>query len=84
MGGRPLLPDASNGMRGDGLTLHQRNFRLSMRELFLSERVVLQWHSCPESSGVTVLGGVQEPWRCGTEGHGQWAWGVGWGWTWES
>ena len=27
--------------------------------------------------GVTVLGGGQEPWRCGTEGHGQWAW---WGW----
>jgi len=24
--------------------------------------------------GVTVPGGVQEPWRCGTEGHGQWAW----------
>ncbi len=28
--------------------------------------------------GVTVPGGVQEPWRCGTEGRGQWAW---WGWA---
>ena len=27
--------------------------------------------------GVTVHGGVQEPWRCGIEGCGQWAW---WGW----
>jgi len=26
---------------------------------------------------VTVPGGVQEPWRCGTEGRGQWAW-CGW------
>ena len=24
--------------------------------------------------GVTVLGGAQELWRCGTEGCGQWAW----------
>ena len=23
--------------------------------------------------GVTVLGGIQKPWRCGTEGCGQWA-----------
>ena len=22
--------------------------------------------------GVTISGGVQELWRCGTEGHGQW------------
>ena len=22
--------------------------------------------------GVAVSGGVQEPWRCGTEGYGQW------------
>ena len=31
---------------------------------------------------VTIPGGVQEPWRCGTWGHGQWVgWvglGVGW------
>ena len=23
---------------------------------------------------VTVPGGVHEPWRCGTEGRGEWAW----------
>jgi len=29
--------------------------------------------------GVTIHGGVSEPWRWGTEGHGWWAWwdGVG-------
>jgi len=26
--------------------------------------------------GVTILGGVPEQWRCGTELHGQWAWWV--------
>ena len=32
--------------------------------------------------GVTVPGGVQEPWRCGTEGRGLWArWGWAGGWT---
>ena len=32
--------------------------------------------------GVTVPGGVQELWRCGTEGRGQWAqWGWADGWT---
>ena len=29
--------------------------------------------------GVTIPGGVPEPWGCGTEGRGQWAWGVGGG-----
>ena len=24
--------------------------------------------------GVTVPGGIQEPWGCGTEGNGLWAW----------
>ena len=30
--------------------------------------------------GVAVSGGVQEPWRCGTEGYGQWATLVVGGW----
>ena len=30
----------------------------------------MQWHSCPGSGGVTIPGGVPEPWRCGTEGRG--------------
>ena len=28
---------------------------------------------------VTIPGGVPEPWRCGTEGHGQWVWWDGLG-----
>ena len=32
--------------------------------------------------GVTVPGGVPEPWRCGTEGRGQWAWWDGLGLDW--
>jgi len=32
---------------------------------------------CPGGSGVTVPGGTQKTWRCGTEGHGQWAWWSG-------
>ena len=38
----------------------------------------MQWHSCTGSGGVTILGGVPEPWRCDIEGRGQWAW---WGWA---
>ena len=47
-----------------------------MKKNFFSERVVMQWHSCPGSGGVTIHGGAPEQWRCGTEGRGQWArWG---------
>ena len=47
------------------------------QERFFSKRTVLRWHSCPWSGGVTVPGGVPEPWGCGTEGRGHG--GVGWG-----
>ena len=43
------------------------------------QRAVLQWHSCLWSGVVTIPGGVPEPWRCGTEGRGQWAWWGGLG-----
>lgn len=42
-----------------------------VRSSFFSERVMMCWHSCPGSFGVSVLGGVLEPWRCGPEGRGQ-------------
>ena len=32
------------------------------------------WHTL--SGKVTIPGGVEEPWRCGIEGCGQW-----WGWA---
>jgi len=41
--------------------------------LFCWLSVLSLWNG--EGGGVTVPGGVAEPWRCGTEGCGQW--GVG-------
>lgn len=36
----------------------------------------MQWHRCPGGGGVTLQGSVEELWRCGPEGCGQWAlWG---------
>lgn len=50
-------------------------------EEFLLRRVVRQWNGLPGGVvGVTVPGGGQEAWRCGTLGCGQWGWvGVGLG-----
>ena len=52
----------------------------------LSEAVVMHWHGLPRAQGdggVTIPGGVQEPWGCGTEGRGQWTqWGWAGGWIW--
>ena len=45
-------------------------FRLDIRNNSFSERVVMRWHSCAGSGGVTVPGGAQEPWRCSSEGRG--------------
>ena len=53
-------------------------FRLNIGKNF-SERAVMQWQSCPGGGGVTIPRGVQELWRCGTEGCGQWAWWDGLG-----
>ena len=44
-------------------------FKLDIGKNLFSERTMMQWHSCPGSGGVTVLGGVPEQ-RCGTEGRG--------------
>ena len=72
-GVQPLLPGNSDRMTEDGLRLCQGTFSLDIWEKCFPERLAMQWHSCPGSGGVAVPGGVQEPWRCGTEGRGQWA-----------
>jgi len=53
-----------------GLKLHQGRFRLDVRSVAQLPR---------GGGGITVPGGVQERWRCGTEGCGQWAWWDGLG-----
>ena len=51
---------------------------LGIRKNLFFERAEMQWHSCAGSVGIAVPAGVPEPWRCGTEGGGQWA---RWGWA---
>ena len=55
----------------NGLKVAPGRFRLNIRR----KRVVMHWHSCSGSGGVTIPGGVPELWRCGTEGcWAYWAW----------
>jgi len=48
--------------------LHQGMLRLDMR-VNIPRRVVGQWHRVPGGWGDADTAGVQETWRCGTEGH---------------
>ena len=54
-------------MSGNGLKLHHGKFRLDIKKNSLSERVMSDWCRLPREV-VATPGGVQQPWRCGTEG----------------
>ena len=42
------------------------------------DTLLIFWTLETGGGGVTILRCVEEPWRCGTWGHGQWA---RWGWV---
>ena len=50
--------------------------QVGYEEIFLPPKSSQAVAQLPRSGGVTIPGGVPEPWGCGTEGRGQWArWG---------
>ena len=78
-----LLPGNCDRMRrGNGLKLHQGSFGLNNEETLLLRKsgdAVAQ--TAQGSVGVTIPGGAQETWGCGTQRQDQcvwWRWVGGW------
>ena len=66
-------------VRGDGFKLHKGRFGLDIREKKYPLKELSDIGTAAQGSGgVTIPGGAQELWRCGTEGCGQWACVGGW------
>lgn len=74
-GGLPLLLGSRDRRGGDGLKLHQRRFWMNHRQNVFS----IRQQAALRGGGVTVTGGVQETWGCGTERRAQWTWWGGLG-----
>jgi len=71
-GDQPLLIGHGDRTRGNRLKLGPERCGLNVRKNAFSERVIMQWNRLPQGGGgITIPGGVQETWRCGTEGHSE-------------
>ena len=57
-------------VNSDGMETASSCIRLDIRERFSSERAVRHCTTAQVGGGVTIPEGVQEVWRCGTDGHG--------------
>lgn len=77
-----LFPGNRYRTRGDGLMLHRWSFRLDTGGNFFLRKGGNGLVQTEQGGGeVTIPGGVQQPWRCDTEGRGHWVWWGGDGWT---
>ena len=64
----PLFTQCDNGRtRGNRFKLKEGRCRLDVRKKLFTRKVVRPWHSCPESCGCPISGGIQ----------GQVGWGPG-------
>ena len=60
---------------GNPLFLSQfHDFRLDIRKYSSLKEQCCSGTAAQGGGGVTIPGGVQGPWGCGTEGCGQWTW----------
>ena len=73
LGGRADLFEGRKVLQGDLDRLHQCA-EPTRPEFFSLKEQCCSGTAAQGGGGVTIPGGVQGPWGCGTEGCGQWTW----------